>query len=208
MRGQGKQPAHLELRLQDHQSSRVRLQDGTRLDEPPGLEGYLERIRPASQRRQPTYLSTHNGYIFFCSAAQALPPPPPGTPQDQDTDDTVDFRRREVLRGAQQVLRAGGMMDLRSVAAVRRAFQLVPVQMDHTPVPPVDAGEDGEDFWVQANTTEDDHEDVGGAEGLSNAPDKMRRHMRRSFELLLSTGRVIRFEVRPPRADVYLQLWC
>ncbi len=193
MLGQGKKPAHLELRLQDHQSSRVRLQDGTRLDEPPGLEGYLDRIRPASQRRQPTYLSTHNGYIFFSSAAQSLPPPPPGTPQD--TDDTVDFRRREVLRGAQQVLHATGSMDLRSVAAVRRAFQLVPVQMDHVSVPPVDGGED-EGFWVQADTAEDDYEDVGGSAGLVNAPDKMRRHMRRSFELLLSTGRVLRFEVR------------
>ena len=86
-------------------------------------------------------------------------------------------------------------MDLRSIAAVRRAFQVIPMQTDHVPVPPVDAGEDAEEFWLRAETYEDDNDDIGGAEGLNNTPDKLRRRMRRSFELLLSSGRVLRFEV-------------
>ena len=41
-----------------------------------------------------------------------------------------------------------------------------------------------------------DDEDDGGETGMSKAKDKPRLRMRRSFELVLVSGRVLRFEVR------------
>lgn len=193
---QGKQSPHLELRLEQHSLSRVRLKDGTRLDEPPAIEGYLDRIRPTSQLKNSMYLSTHNGYIFFTSAVQALPPPPPGVALPTDIDD-IDPLRRETLRGAQQIIRASGMTDLRSILVVRRAFQMVPRQREDiaTQDPASTVWEDDARFWAQTESYEDDHDDVGGEEGLAKASDRAERRLRRCFELLLTSGHVVRFEV-------------
>lgn len=38
--------------------------------------------------------------------------------------------------------------------------------------------------------------DIGGAEGLAQAQDKNRLRVRRCFEIVMISGRVIRFEVR------------
>lgn len=50
--------------------------------------------------------------------------------------------------------------------------------------------------------TPSDNEDRGGEEGMSAADDKPHLRMRRSFELLLDTGKIIRFEVGSPDAPV------
>ncbi|KAF9808582.1 hypothetical protein IEO21_07826 [Rhodonia placenta] len=140
--------AHLEVRLKEHFPTRLHLKDGTVLDEPPAVEGYLERIRPNSQLKQSVYLTIHNNYIFAVPIAHAHHPRPPGflTPGT----DADSLRESEVQRGAQQILHATGMTDLRNIIAVRRAFHI--------------------------------------------AQDKGSLHMRRSFELLLTTGNVVRFE--------------
>ena len=198
---QGKLSPHLELRLEQHSLSRIRLKDGTRLDEPPAIEGYLDRIRPTSQLKNSMYLSTHDGYLFFTSAVQALPPPPPGAvPLTGNLD--LDPLRREVLRGAQQIIRASGMTDLRNVLVVRRAFQMVPRQREDVaaPDPSGTAWEDEARFWAQTESFADDHDDVGGEEGLAKAPDRPERRLRRCFEILLTSGHVVRFEVGDPRS--------
>jgi hypothetical protein len=41
-----------------------------------------------------------------------------------------------------------------------------------------------------------DEDDIGGAEGLAQAHNKNELHVRRCFEIVLVSGRVIRFEVR------------
>lgn len=41
-----------------------------------------------------------------------------------------------------------------------------------------------------------DEDDIGGAEGLLQAHDKNKLRVRRCFEIVLVSGRVIRFEVR------------
>ena len=179
--------------MEQHRPVRVRLKDGTRLDEPPGVEGYLDRIRPTSQIRHSMYISTHDGYLFFLDAAQALTPNPPGLPPS--STDTTDLRKGEVLRGAQQILRATGLTDLRNVLAVRRAFQLVPIQTEE--ITSGHAGsEESEQLWAQPESFEDDHDDIGGEDGLNQARDRMQRRLRRSFELLLTSGQVVRLEVR------------
>ena len=149
------------------------------------------------------YLSTHDGCLFFTSAVQALPPHPPGAPPPTTGDD-IDPLRRETLRGAQQIIRASGMTDLRSILVVRRAFQMVPRQREDvvTQDPSGTAWDDDAQFWAQTESFADDHDDVGGEEGLAKASDRGERRLRRCFELLLTSGRVVRFEVRFSRTVV------
>ncbi|KAI0354962.1 hypothetical protein OH77DRAFT_1404179 [Trametes cingulata] len=192
---QGGKQAHLEIRRKRHLPTHLRMRDGTRLDEPPAVEGYLDRIRPNSQLKQSVYLVTHDGYLFALSPARAHPPPPPGTPEPSTEADNADTRRRaEVHRGQLQILDATGVSDLRNIVAVRRAFQLIPKQMERVSVPREADWEDTEAFWAQEERSESDDEDAGGEVGLGRVRDRARLRMRRSFELVLTSGRVVRFE--------------
>lgn len=88
------------------------------------------------------------------------------------------------------MMTALGVFDLRNIIAVRRAFQLVP-----RPDPRgVTDWEDSPEFWQLERSEEDDH-DVGGDAGLANVSDKSHLRMRRSLELMLTSGGVIRYEV-------------
>ncbi|OBZ71250.1 Glutathione S-transferase 2 [Grifola frondosa] len=188
--------SHLEIRLKKHFPARLHMKDGTRLDEPPGIEGFLERIRPNSQLKQPVYLTTHDGYLFALPPAHAHHPVPPGLPPGnlENTDGAQTLRQREVRRGAHQILDATGMSDLRTVVAVRRAFQLIPMHTQEPPGRHTPNWEDTEGFWEQVERNESDDEDPGGDVGMAQVQNKMHLRMRRSFELLLTSGRVIRFE--------------
>ncbi|KAI0648051.1 Pleckstrin homology domain-containing protein [Trametes meyenii] len=201
---QAGRPAHLEFRRKRHLPTRLRVRDGTRLDEPPSVEGFLDRIRPNSQLKQSLYLATHDGYIFALSPAKAYPPPAPGAPGSASAfasgsafsfSDQADTRRRaEVRRGRLQILEATGVSDLRSIVAVRRAFQVIPPQVERVEARNGADWEDTEGFWAQAERTESDDDDAGGETGMAVTKDKTRLKMRRSFELVLTSGRVVRFE--------------
>jgi hypothetical protein len=102
----------------------------------------------------------------------------------------------EIKRGAQQVMQATGVCDMRSILTVRKAFHLVP-QHSHS-VEDVSRAQNEDDEWLDAWTverTDSDGEDEGGEEGLAKNTDKPRLRMQRSFELLLKSGHVVRFEV-------------
>jgi hypothetical protein len=101
------------------------------------------------------------------------------------------------------ILNADGYIDLRSILAVRRAVEPTP------PVGTIDIGvarstkrladdtrehDDFDDVWVDQADASDD-EDEGGDEYLSRNEDKVRLKMKRSFELIMRSGRVVRFEV-------------
>ncbi|KAI8978669.1 Pleckstrin homology domain-containing protein [Trametes punicea] len=201
--------AHLEFRRKRHLPTRLHMRDGTRLDEPPAIEGFLDRIRPNSQLKQSVYLVTHDGYLFALSPAHAHPPPAPGTvtepepesepastlPSGEPKPSHADTHRRaEVRRGRLQILEATGVSDLRSIIAVRRAFQLVPKQREQVDLRDVTDWEDSERFWAQVERSESDDEDAGGEAGPAGVRDRARLKMRRSFELVLTSGRVVRFE--------------
>jgi hypothetical protein len=164
------------------------------LDEPPGVEGYLDRIRPSSQLKHSVYMSTHDGYIFFINTAQACPPPPPGPPLDVSDPDAL--RHSEALRGTRQILAASGMLDLRSIVTVRRAFQIIPLHTEEVEYRDRPEWEDTPQFWEAVEHFDEDHRDPGGSEGLTKAEDSVTMRMRRSFELVLKSGRIVRFEVR------------
>lgn len=185
---QGGKPSHLEIRLQIHNPSKLHLKDGTRLDEPLGIEGYLDRIKPATQTKQPVYIATHDGYLFTVSPEHAYPPPPPGA--FPGVLSPKELKGAEVNRGAKQILSAHGVLDLRNILAVRRAFHQTP---RHTHE---DSNNDDEvGVWQELDRTESDDEDRGGEEVLTTVHDRPRKHMRRSFELLMVTGHVVRLEV-------------
>lgn len=206
---QADKPAYLEFRKVVHSPTRVHTKDGTRLDEPPAIEGYLDRIRPNSQLKQSLYLVTHDGYLFALNPTCSHQPPPPGAPgtvppvsqgavsaagsSPSGSPDTQ--RKAEVRRGQLQIMEAMGMTDLRSIVAVRRAFQLLLPQGEQVNGFEGTAWEDSAAFWEQVGRSEGDEEDVGGEVGMAQAKDKAHFRMRRSFELVLTSGRVIRFEV-------------
>ena len=178
----------MEIRVKIHNPSRLHLKDGTRLDEPPAIEGYLDRIKPATQTKQPLYVASHDGYLFTMSPERAYPPSPPGT--SPEILSPKDLKEAEVCRGGKQVLSSHGVLDLRNILAVRRAFHHTP---RHTHE---DSNNDDEvGVWQELERTDSDDEDKGGEEGLATVPDKPRKHMRRSFELLMVTGHVVRLEV-------------
>ena len=110
--------------------------------------------------------------------------------------DAESLHTAEVQRGTRQIMLATGVSDLRNILAVRRAFQLVPVHRERLPEGTSQTNwEDLGEFWAHVERTDEDEMDKGGVEGLAAAHDKTTLRARRSFELLLTTGRVIRFEV-------------
>ncbi|KAJ3796632.1 Pleckstrin homology domain-containing protein [Lentinula aff. detonsa] len=186
-------PVHLELRVAQHHSEFIHRKDGARLIEPPSIEGYVDRIKSSTHVKQALYLVSHDGNLFILQPSHAHPPTPLGASlQSVDDDYAHTLRKSEVLRGIQQLLNATGVVDLRSILVVRRAGHPT-MQMTH------DIREEDIEKLLDAEAPEtavsqDDLEDVGGEEGISRSEDKRDLRMKRSFELLLKNGHILRFE--------------
>ncbi|KAG6890784.1 hypothetical protein C0995_003214 [Termitomyces sp. Mi166 len=197
-------PPVLEIRLADHHPTHIHLKNGTRLHEPPAIEGYVERIRPNSQMKQSLYLSSHDGNLFVMTPNHAYPPSPPGLAENLGDIEAYaeSLRKSEIQRGAMQVMHAIGVNDLRDILMIRRASHLVP-ETTHGETP----RSQNSDIWAgipvqPEERTSADNEDEGGEEGLNKAEDKAHMRTRRSFELLLTTGHVVRFETHSCRVAV------
>ncbi|KAG9103832.1 hypothetical protein FRC06_007644 [Ceratobasidium sp. 370] len=214
-------PSQLEIRLGLHAPTHVTLTDGSVLgkcaqvdsedvktnithggDEPPAIEGYLHRIKPKTLVKTNVYITSHDGYLFTLRYADAEPPTPPTLLQAPlDAAGHKLARERELRRGRSMILDADGYIDLRSILAVRRAVELNPsvgpIDIGATRAKPLqhDLTEEGDDDcqWVD-QADESDGEDEGGEDFLSKSDDKPRLKMKRSFELVMRSGRVVRFE--------------
>ena len=185
----------LEIRIAQHAPTYIHLKNGRRMDEPPAIEGYLDRINPVSQAKKQIYLTTHSGNLFILNSHAAFPPMPPGlAPMTNQSLDLQALRQTEIRRGINQIMTATAMSDLRSIFAVRRAFDVAPTHV-HDLKEPADDMSLFETWENSEQRTADDEEDEGGDLGLSKSADRTRLKMRRSFELLLNTGHVVRFEV-------------
>ncbi|CUA72521.1 Nuclear pore complex protein Nup214 [Rhizoctonia solani] len=195
-------PSQLEIRLGLHAPTHVSLTDGSHLDEPPAVEGYLHRIKPKTLTRTNVYLTSHDGYLFTLRYADAEPPMPPVLIQEPfDNAGRRKVYEKELRRARCMILNSDGYIDLRSILAVRRAVEPTP------PIGTIDIGatrsrrlsddtqdhEDFDDAWVD-QTDASDGEDEGGDEPLARNDDKTRLKMKRSFELIMRSGRVVRFE--------------
>ncbi|QRW06517.1 nuclear pore complex protein [Ceratobasidium sp. AG-Ba] len=219
-------PSQLEIRLGLHAPTHVALTDGTVLgkcllvcldlkltcytDEPPAVEGYLHRIKPKTLVKTNVYITSHDGYLFTLRYANAEPPTPPSLIQEPlDAAGHKLARERELRRGRSMILDADGYIDLRSILAIRRAVEINPTvgpidinTARANPLPHNVTEEEEESCeWVdQADAS--DNEDEGGEEFLSRSDDKMRLKMKRSFELVMRSGRVIRFEAYSRRTSL------
>jgi hypothetical protein len=183
----------------------LHVKDGNLISEPPSIEGYVTRVKAPSGTREEVYLTVHNGLLFTLRPTHANAPNPPGAipiPFDSNKDAPEILREDEVRRGAKQVLAARDVTDLRAVVAVRRAFRPVflPNQPEHDSTGP-DSGVEEQDGEVIHEET--DTHDVGGNVGLTGDVSIIR--MRRCFELVMKTGHIMRFEVRPYQTT--LEVW-
>lgn len=127
----------------------------------------------------------------------------------------------EIHRGQSQILDSNGFCDLRDIIAVRRAFQPLAWHRDRSAVNEVEhpvgkldssgtrssgmrsdvSGNNGQRDgeigieWPEVETMESDNEEEeGGEEGLAKVGDRAHLRMRRSFELMMRSGHVVRFE--------------
>lgn len=108
--------------------------------------------------------------------------------------ETADaLRLSEVQRGTLQVMKATGVMDMRAILAVRRAFQPTVPASHSDPDPGDDQSYMSLASHIQRSDSDD--EDEGGEDVLRTATDKSHLKMKRSFELLLKNGHITRFEV-------------
>ncbi|KAF9454744.1 hypothetical protein P691DRAFT_716543 [Macrolepiota fuliginosa MF-IS2] len=192
----------LELRVAEHYPTFLYPKNGTALVQPPAIEGYVERIRPNTQTKQPLYLANHNGDLFTLSPQQAQPPSPPGSAlmlgNMEEYKQTL--MKVEIERGIYQIMHASAVCDLRSVVAVRRAVHAVPQHRHDQKDDRLAEESSWFNVWSRLDEgTDSDDEDEGGEEGLNKAGDRAYLKMKRSFELLLNTGRVVRFEVHSCR---------
>lgn len=176
----------------------MHIKDGNLISEPPSIEGYVTHVKAPSGTREEVYLTVHNGLLFTLRPTHANAPNPPGAipvPFNSNKGAPEVLREDEVRRGAKQVLAARDVTDLRVVVAVRRAFRpaFLPGQPEHDSTGP-DIGVEEQDGEVTHEET--DAQDVGGDMGL-NTGDASIIRMRRCFELVMKTGHIMRFEVRP-----------
>lgn len=61
-------PRVLQLRLAHHQPKLLKLETGTTLEEPPGIEGYLTRHKSGSSPKERVFVASHDGESAFTSA--------------------------------------------------------------------------------------------------------------------------------------------
>lgn len=135
--------------------------------------------------------------MFVLSPARAHPPTPPICALDISDLERYSqiLRKTESERGVKQIMHATGVLDLRCILLIRRAFHPIS-QSTHNESSQSQDDETWLATWSQGeNRTEGDEEDIGGEEGLNRSEDRPRLRMQRSFELLLTTGRIVRFEV-------------
>ncbi|WVQ73104.1 hypothetical protein IAR50_002668 [Cryptococcus sp. DSM 104548] len=112
----------LQLRAARHQPKALKLEDGTWLDEPAGVEGYLVRHRPAGGTKESIYVTVHDGCIFMTTMREARPPllpqPEGSIPSDIFPHVHRKFLQNEHKRMATTIQRSAGCLDLRDITSV------------------------------------------------------------------------------------------
>lgn len=218
-------PSVLELRLARHNNAVVHVKGGGRALEPPGVEGYLTRIKPKTGARTTIYITSHDGNLFVCSSNKSHPPSPPSavitpsspiSPKSKPSASSKappplpstfdEFKFSERCRAVLQILGSSGLVDLRQIVDVRRVARTprpsAPAE-SHDPTngngsgSPSSPGEEDEGW----ESLDEDEEDEGGEEGLKKGKtrgettDVSELRRKRMFEIELSNGDVQAFEV-------------
>ncbi|OXM79382.1 spore wall assembly-related protein [Cryptococcus neoformans Bt63] len=115
-------PRELQLRLARHQPKSLKLEDGTILEEPPGIEGYLFRTHgPAT--RSTIYLASHDGCLFITNMRDSEPPLLPNqegsTPSKLFSEVHREFLENERRRMGSVIRRSAGCIDMRDITMIQ-----------------------------------------------------------------------------------------
>lgn len=251
-------PSVLEYRPAFHYPTSVRMPKGETMQEPPGIEGFMWRVKAVSGALTRLYTTTHDGLIFINRSAKAFPPDrhlaaaaadagshninkqttfalsatndqieqdrrrkrdairgrkrsanrdeslaelrkdvvsalvtPPTT--EEEIDGQIEaYRAFEKRRQFEQIANCDGYVDMRDIIAVR--------SMDEEDKARSDGAEraNGHIGGVangSVKVEKEEEEDIGGEEGLALAADRVAMKKSRQFEVVLSNGRSVRFEV-------------
>ena len=112
----------LQARRARHQPVWARLEDGTVIQEPEGVEGFLVRLKTATAAKSNVYVSTHDGNVFTSHVDQAHPPLQPGREQSMPRDVFPELHRSHLDNERERMrlfLRhATGCVDLRDIEEV------------------------------------------------------------------------------------------
>lgn len=119
----GGKKSTLQVRDATHHGVKVRLQDGTMLDEPPGIEGYVIRHKSDVAPKEEVYLCIADGHCFISSASGATPPLLPrrkgSSPAELFPQLHERFLDGERRRLASFVEQSAGCIDLSRVATIK-----------------------------------------------------------------------------------------
>ncbi|GES72911.1 PH domain protein [Rhizophagus clarus] len=88
------QAHQLQLRPIEHYPTTVKLSDGTKLTEPPPIEGYLIKMtnnKSQNNKSRKYYFTSQNNYLFFLNPLKASPPPPPNVSTVTNEDDGIQL---------------------------------------------------------------------------------------------------------------------
>jgi hypothetical protein len=118
---QGGRHAVLQARVAEHRALKMRLDDGTLLDEPPAVEGYLTLHR-ANGPKELIYASSIEGVVFIAPANDAMPPLIPKRPGSMPAalfpEVFREFRCNEQRRMTSFIEKCTGCIDLRDIVDV------------------------------------------------------------------------------------------
>ncbi|GBB85275.1 hypothetical protein RclHR1_11830006 [Rhizophagus clarus] len=131
----------LQLRPTEHYPTSVYLSDGTKLIEPPPIEGYLVRVTSNKGKWKPKrlYFTSHDYYLFFLKPFETSPPPQPASslsndegsqhvqpliyavaPQSQEQCvQTGAFMKADIKRRIKQIKNAVAFINLLEVEEVK-----------------------------------------------------------------------------------------
>ncbi|WVF68945.1 hypothetical protein IAT40_003719 [Kwoniella sp. CBS 6097] len=112
----------LQIRPARHQPKYLKLEDGTHLNEPPGIEGYLIRHKDSGPKEQ-VYITSHEGNIFVGNTKSARPPLLPqkeaSSPANLFPEMYRSFIDTEHRRSARFLERCAGCIDMRDIVSVK-----------------------------------------------------------------------------------------
>ncbi|KAL1412835.1 hypothetical protein Q8F55_000584 [Vanrija albida] len=187
---------NLQVRDASHHAVRVKLEDGTQIDEPPGVEGYLIRHASDVARKEAVYVSTNDGVVFVASPKHAKPPLHPkkegSTPADIFPEVLKTFLAVEHRRVAQFIEGCAGAIDLRDIESIEMlepAAQDAPPLSPVSPVSPVSPMSPTTGLSLRRTRTEHVKRTVVKKAG---------KKKEREFKVTLVSGAHIRFEAHTP----------
>lgn len=124
----------LQIRDASHRGVLVRLEDGTTLNEPAGVEGYLLRHKVGGMPKETIYVSTNDGHVFMSPMNAAMPPLRPGKTGSSPATIFPALHKRfvegEQHRLSRFIEKCAGTFDLADVEEVEMVQPLGPPPKD------------------------------------------------------------------------------